>query len=133
MSPVADFGCGHGPLSILTARFGLSVTAFDCIEDNINNGNRLKTLDDRVEFVQCFLTDIPAADNSFASGVCKEVLEHIVAPEIPKVLREIQRVMRPGAVVIFTVPRETILRSIAPLEHVTFFESPTRLATYLKA
>ncbi|MFP4164196.1 MAG: class I SAM-dependent methyltransferase, partial [Chitinispirillaceae bacterium] len=76
VSPLADFGCGHGPLSILTARFGLSVTAFDCIEDNIDNGNRLKTPDDTVEFVQCFLSDIPVPDNSFASGVCKQVLEH---------------------------------------------------------
>jgi len=131
-SPVADFGCGHGPLTILTARMGFSVTGFDCIEENINNGNLLKKPDDDVNFIKCFLNNIDAKKNSYASGVLKEVLEHIIAPDIPAVLMEIKRVLKPNAPLIVTVPRESILKPVDQKQHVTFFHSPRELAAYLK-
>jgi 2-polyprenyl-3-methyl-5-hydroxy-6-metoxy-1,4-benzoquinol methylase len=131
-SPVADFGCGHGPLTILTARMGFRVTGFDCIEENVNNGNSLKQPNDDVQFVKCFLDHIAADDNSFASGILKEVLEHIIAPDIPEVLAEIKRVLIPNAPLIVTVPRESILKPMDSKQHVTFFRSPGELAVYLK-
>jgi hypothetical protein len=48
------------------------------------------------------------------------------------VLSEIRRVLRPGAPLIVTVPRESILRPVDPLQHVTFFHSPLELASYLR-
>ncbi|MBD3243926.1 MAG: methyltransferase domain-containing protein [Chitinivibrionales bacterium] len=131
-SPVADLGCGHGPLTILTARLGFEVTGFDCIRKNIENGNRLKAPDDKVTFVESFLDRIPAADNSFSSGVLKEVLEHIVVPEIPAVLGEARRILAPGARLIVTVPRESLLSRNPSVQHVTFFESPRVLAEVLR-
>lgn len=103
-SPVADLGCGHGPLTILTARLGFTVTGFDCIRENIENGNRLKTAHDSVSFVESFLDRLPAPDHCFGSGVLKEVLEHIVAPEIPAVLAEARRVLGPEGRVVAVEP-----------------------------
>lgn len=131
-SPVADLGCGHGPLTILTARLGFTVTGFDCIRENIENGNRLKTAHDSVSFVESFLDRLPAPDHCFGSGVLKEVLEHIVAPEIPAVLAEARRVLKPGAPLIVTVPRESLISRNRSEQHVTFFESPRILAAVLE-
>lgn len=131
-SPVADFGCGTGPLTILTARLGYTIAGFDCIQENIDNGNRLRNDGDKVTFTNCFLDSIPCEDNTFASGMCKEVLEHIIAPDLPKVLAEIKRVLKPGAPVIFTVPRESLLKPCDREQHVTFFHSPGELARFLK-
>jgi 2-polyprenyl-3-methyl-5-hydroxy-6-metoxy-1,4-benzoquinol methylase len=132
-SPVADFGCGHGPLTVLTARMGFRVTGFDCIEENIRNGLALKRPGDDVDFIRCFLDNIPADDDSFASGILKEVMEHIIAPDIPRVIGEIQRVLKPGAPLIVTVPRESIVNSMDTRQHVTFFQSQGELARYLRS
>ena len=130
--PVADFGCGQGPLTVLTSRLGYDVTGFDCIDENIRNGEKLKKAGDRVRFIKCFLNRIESSDHAFGSGILKEVLEHIIAPEIPAILAEIRRVLKPGAPLIVTVPRESILRPVDPLQHVTFFHSPGELASFLK-
>ncbi len=130
--PVADFGCGHGPLTILAARLGFSVTGFDCIGENVRNGVRLKQHGDSAEFVQSFLDCMPVPDNSFRSGMLKEVLEHILVPEIPSVLAEVRRVLAPGANLIVTAPRESLLSDNASPQHVTFFESPRRCALVLR-
>jgi 2-polyprenyl-3-methyl-5-hydroxy-6-metoxy-1,4-benzoquinol methylase len=131
-SPVGDFGCGYGPLTILTARMGFTVTGFDINEQYLENGSKLRQESDRVTFARCLLSNIPAPDHSFASGICKEVLEHITAPDIPAVLNEFKRVLKPGANLIFTVPRESLLKPVDPFHHVTFFHSPRELARYLK-
>ena len=130
--PVADFGCGQGPLTILTSRLGFETTGFDCIRENIRNGERLKKAADRVRFVEGFLDRIDSPDRYFGSGILKEVLEHIIAPDIPAILAEIRRVLKPGANLIVTVPRESILKPVDPKQHVTFFHSPRELALFLK-
>jgi ubiquinone/menaquinone biosynthesis C-methylase UbiE len=132
ISPVADLGCGQGPLTILTSRLGFDVTGFDCIEENIRNAEKLILDTDRVRFVRCFLDRIDAPDHSFSSGILKEVLEHIIAPDIPAVLEEVRRILRPGAPLIVTVPRESLLKPMDARQHVTFFHSPRELAHFLK-
>ncbi len=46
--------------------------------------------------------DIPADDGEFDSALCTAVLEHLEEPE--KALRECYRVLKPGAIAIYTVP-----------------------------
>ncbi|HTX62360.1 MAG TPA: class I SAM-dependent methyltransferase, partial [Acidimicrobiales bacterium] len=47
-------------------------------------------------------TDIPVEEGSFDAVVCTEVLEHV--PEPAAVLAELRRVLRPGGVLLVTVP-----------------------------
>jgi 2-polyprenyl-3-methyl-5-hydroxy-6-metoxy-1,4-benzoquinol methylase len=131
-SPVADFGCGPGPLSLLTARMGFDITGYDCVAENVANARALTLPTDQAQFVQTFLDHIPVDDNVYHSGLLKEVLEHIVVPDIPVVLREIRRTLAPGAHLIVTVPRESLLSRNPSSQHVTFFGSPRVLAEVLK-
>jgi peptidoglycan/LPS O-acetylase OafA/YrhL/SAM-dependent methyltransferase len=48
------------------------------------------------------VTRIPFRDRAFDSALCTEVLEHL--PEPGRCLDEIRRVVKPGGVVLFTVP-----------------------------
>ncbi|MFN8439601.1 MAG: methyltransferase domain-containing protein [Caldilineaceae bacterium] len=46
---------------------------------------------------------LPFADNVFDAAVCTQVLEHLAEPE--KVLREIQRVLKPGGILLLVAPQ----------------------------
>lgn len=46
--------------------------------------------------------EIPEADATFDSALCTAVLEHLEEPE--KALRECLRVLKPGAVAVYTIP-----------------------------
>jgi len=48
------------------------------------------------------VTQIPFQDRAFDSALCTEVLEHL--PEPGRCLDEIRRVVKPGGMVLFTVP-----------------------------
>ncbi|NJN15088.1 MAG: class I SAM-dependent methyltransferase [Oscillochloris sp.] len=53
---------------------------------------------------------LPFADNTFDWVVFSEVIEHLVYSPLP-VLREFQRVLRPGGRVLITTPNELYLKS----------------------
>lgn len=131
-SPVADLGCGPGPLTLLTAREGFEVTGFDCVYENVRNAMRLRGAANSACFVESFIDALPVADGTFRSALLKEVLEHIVAPDIPAVLREVRRVLAPGAFLVVTVPRETLLSRNPSSQHMTFFATPRVLAEILR-
>lgn len=50
---------------------------------------------------------IPFPDNSFDSIVCTQVLEHVAHPEVA--MSELNRVLRPGGVLLLTVPQASEL------------------------
>jgi SAM-dependent methyltransferase len=47
-------------------------------------------------------TNIPFPDNSFDNVLCTEVLEHAIDPE--RLMQEMHRVLKPGGVLVLTVP-----------------------------
>lgn len=57
---------------------------------------------DRNPDVVCDVCDMPFSDNSFDAVFLIEVLEHVHNP--PKALSEIYRVLKPGGILIFSVP-----------------------------
>jgi len=53
--------------------------------------------------VTCFGEALPFRTTTFDAVVCTEVLEHVAEPS--DFLREVERVMRPGAVLLLTTPQ----------------------------
>lgn len=87
-----DVGCGKKPYTKLLPNITWHVGA-----DVPTTMHGLTQLD-----VACNALNLPFSDASFDSVLCTEVLEHV--PEPLQALYEIARVLKPGGVLLLTVP-----------------------------
>lgn len=100
-APILDAGCGTGlNLRHLPAgSVGLDI--------NPRNVELLKRrLPDHV-IVEGDVEQLPFPDGSFGTVLCTEVIEHI--PDPSRALAEFQRVLRPGGVLIGSVPARSLV------------------------
>ena len=97
---VLDVGCGEGCISELLARRGCNVWGVDrsaeavktAAECAVENG---LAIDYRVGSAE----KLPYEDATFEVVVCIDVLEHVT--DVPKVVREMARVLMPGGFFLF--------------------------------
>jgi len=106
-----DLGCGEGRHAITaylrenieSVGIDLSLEDLSTTKERFNefrdSSNELKSLNVSVANGQT----LPFADNTFDKVICSEVLEHI--PDYRAVLREINRVIKPGGIFVASVPR----------------------------
>ena len=88
-----DFGCGRKPFeNLFTVEKYIGVDLQNTGHDHKNS---------KVD-VYYDGKHLPFENNSFDSLFCSEVLEHVFDPD--KILPEINRVLKPGAKVLITVP-----------------------------
>lgn len=95
-APFLDAGCGTG----LNLRH-LPVGSMG-IDINPRNVAIVRERLPSYEVVQGDIEAMPFADETFATVVCTEVLEHV--PDAPKAIAEIRRVLRPGGAFIGSTP-----------------------------
>ncbi len=57
------------------------------------------------------LTALPCADASFDRALCLDVLEHLSYEDQPRALAELSRVLRPGGILLISVPNLAHLQS----------------------
>ncbi len=108
---VLDLGCGEGRHVISTYLEGdvHSVGVDLCFDDLLTAQQRFQPFAEPANEDKSFalsMTDalaLPFADNTFDKIVCSEVLEHI--PDYRAVLKEIERVLKPGGLFCASVPR----------------------------
>ena len=119
---VLDFGTGSGYIALLLASLGYSVKGIDI--DNladIENPEINETMKydqaliwpifekkySNLKFIHYYNNEIPFKDNLFDGVVAYAVLEHIPDNEIPGVMKEIKRVLKPnGYFFVSRLPRK---------------------------
>ena len=99
--PTLDLGCGDGHFAsaAFDAPLAVGVDAdFDAVRAARTRAGVYRGL------MQSGGERLPFGDAAFGSGISNSVLEHI--PRVQCALREVGRVMRPGAQFVFSVPSE---------------------------
>jgi len=94
---ILDAGCGSGRNMVDLARYG-TVTGLEIADASVmwarNRGIG--------EIVQGSITEAPFPDDRFDFAVCLDVIEHI--DDELGALRELRRIIRPGGMLLVTVP-----------------------------
>jgi SAM-dependent methyltransferase len=99
---LADLPCGTGYLSVEAAKRGWKVSPFDRFPNGWQGGDLAAP--GRVDLNQ----PLPLPEDAFDAIACCEGIEHIENPWL--VLREFARVLRPGGVLVVTLPNTIDLR-----------------------
>ena len=106
---VVDAGCGSGSFSLDMCKAGYRVHAVElssAFVELVNHKIARYGNESRLTVQQSSVTELPFEDESFDAGVSGEVLEHVTDDQggDAKAVRELHRVLRPGAVCVASVP-----------------------------
>jgi len=97
---VLDLGCAGGFMSEALAARGAQVTGLDPASEAIAAAVAHAKVSGRtIKYDVGVGEALPYADESFDAVVCVDVLEHV--SDLPRVLREVSRVLRPGGMFLF--------------------------------
>lgn len=120
---VLDLGCAGGFMAEALAARGAVVTAIDPAAEAITAARaHAAQAGYAIRYDVGVGEELPYADASFDAVVCVDVLEHV--SDLPQVLAEVARVLRPGGLFLF----DTINRNpLARLATITIAEDVLRL------
>jgi len=103
--PLLDAGCGTGSLALALSRTGRTVLACDLDQERCR-GAHIRATHTGVALatwlVSADLAALPLGDATIAAAAAGEVLEHVADDRVA--VRELARVLRPGGVLVVTVP-----------------------------
>lgn len=108
-----EVGSGGGILTEEIAKMGFTVTGIDPADQSVlTASNHAKASGLDIKYEKGVGEHLPYIDASFDFVFCCDVLEHV--QDLPKVISEISRVLKPGGVFIYdTVNRTFISKMVA--------------------
>ena len=118
---IIDFGSGDGTLAAMVCSRNPSVVRVWGVEQDDEQSKLAASLWTRPGwpvFCGCIATPSDSPQSSYDGALCCEVLEHLTPEEGRKVLCDLKRVMRPGAMLCVTVPKPDGTRWVYP-GHIT--------------
>ena len=110
-----EVGCGGGILTEEIARMGFTTTGIDPSQGSLATARghaRANGLD--ITYEHGTGESLPYADASFDAVFCCDVLEHV--RDLPRVIEEIQRVLKPGGTFIFDTLNRTFISKLVAIK-----------------
>jgi 2-polyprenyl-3-methyl-5-hydroxy-6-metoxy-1,4-benzoquinol methylase len=104
-----EIGCGDGYFSSQLIKLKCDVTGIDLSPVGVEQARR-RAPTGRF-FVHDLTVQLPLEENTFDVVWCSEVLEHLFSPMF--VLTQIHKVLKPGGVLIATVPYHGLIKNLA--------------------
>lgn len=110
-----EVGCGGGLLCEEIARIGFSTYGIDPSHQSIMTASRHSNESGlNINYATGAGEALPYLDNTFDIAFCCDVLEHV--QDLPGVISEISRVLKPGAVFIYDTINRTFLSNIITIK-----------------
>ena len=102
-SRVLDVGCGNGNIAKGIGSLGYEMVGIDFSPEAIRYAQRRNTMSN-VTYKVCGAEDVTIHEH-FDAVICSEVLEHLHKPS--ELMQTISRILKPGCILIATVPNGT--------------------------
>ncbi|MFA4998844.1 MAG: class I SAM-dependent methyltransferase [Candidatus Paceibacterota bacterium] len=114
---VFDLGCGSGRHIIYLAKQGFKVYGFDISEHGIKiSRNWLKKEGLKANLkIGSIYKKLPYKDNFFNAVVSIRVIHHAKIKKVQKLIREIERILKPGGLLFITVAKSPPKKIIMPM------------------
>jgi 2-polyprenyl-6-hydroxyphenyl methylase/3-demethylubiquinone-9 3-methyltransferase len=110
-----EVGSGGGILTEEICKMGFTTTGIDPAEQSIETAsNHAKASGLSIKYDKGTGEHLPYADNSFDSVFCCDVLEHV--QDLPKVISEISRVLKPGGVFFYDTLNRTFISKLVAIK-----------------
>ena len=110
-----EVGSGGGILTEEIAKMGFTVTGIDPADQSvITASNHAKASGLDIKYEKGVGEDLPYAGASFDFVFCCDVLEHV--QDLPKVISEISRVLKPGGVFIYDTVNRTFISKLVAIK-----------------
>jgi len=117
---IIDVGCGRGEIALHAAASGAFVTGLDISVDALQLANQARLNwvipPSNLNFVQARAESMPISTSSADAVMMSDVIEHIRRADVPTVLQQCHRVLKPGGrLVVHTQPNRRLLNTTVPL------------------
>lgn len=103
---VLEFGCNVGASAVVLGALGARVTALDVNEEIVQLARANVARYQLADTVRLLHTpdssNLPFNDGAFDLVCCNSVLEYVPCAELPAVMAEIDRLLKPGAIILVT-------------------------------
>ncbi len=110
-----EVGSGGGILTEEIARMGFTITGIDPAEQSVvTASNHAKASGLTIKYEQGSGENLPYANASFDCVFCCDVLEHV--KDLPKVVSEISRVLKPGGVFFYDTLNRTFVSKMVAIK-----------------
>lgn len=110
-----EVGCGGGVFCEEIAKMGFITTGIDPSEPSLKIARRHGQDNQlQIRYQKAMGEALPFRDNSFDVVFCCDVLEHV--RDLPKVISEIARVLKPGGVFLYNTFNRTYISKLAAIK-----------------
>jgi 2-polyprenyl-6-hydroxyphenyl methylase/3-demethylubiquinone-9 3-methyltransferase len=110
-----EVGSGGGILTEEICRMGFTTTGIDPADESVTTAkNHAQSEGLNIRYEKGSGENIPYPDQSFDTVFCCDVLEHV--RDLPKVIAEISRVLKPGGIFIYDTLNRTFVSKLVAIK-----------------